>query len=181
MSIKLLTGKIALISLVLTSPAFGIKTGYVSMNRLIQTSSEGKEALQGLQKIIDQKQADLAEKRKGIEKMFREWEERQALLSDAAKKTEERKFQEKVQRQAMEMKQAEMLIAEELQNRQREIAERMKLKLEDMLTKSGKGEEIDLIVDPDTGAVLYTKNAVSLTDSMIDQYNKSFKLANKDG
>ncbi|MFK7873320.1 MAG: OmpH family outer membrane protein [Oligoflexales bacterium] len=157
------------------------KTGYVSMGRLIQTSTEGKQALADLQQVISQKQADLAEQRKGIEGMFREWEEKQALLSEEAKKSEERAFQEKVQRKAMEMKQAEMMISEEVQQRQREIAEKMRQKLESMLALTEQGRNLDFVIDPDTGAILYAKNASSLTDAMIDQYNKNFKLAQTKG
>ena len=70
--------------------------GVVDMQKCIQTSSAGKRARSELEGAFNKKKKELQDQEAALKKQQEEFMKKAAALSDAAKKEQQAKFQEKV-------------------------------------------------------------------------------------
>lgn len=84
----------------LTAPVYAddsSKYGYVDMRKVLVESKAGKRSKAEMEKLVKQKQGQLAKEQEKLQAMQEAYEKEQLVLTDAKKQQHQKDFQEKVQ------------------------------------------------------------------------------------
>ena len=150
------------------------KVGYVSSMEVINSSKVGKEIKGKLDSAFKKSGTEVQFEEQKITKAVNEYKAKESTMADAAKETEQarlmkmrRDFEGMVQEKDEEMK-------------------RLQAKLNEQLTKEAlqtagelaQTEGLDVVVDTDSGKVLYVASNVNYTGKFTDCINKHYDAQN---
>ncbi len=153
------------------SPRFGI----VDMQRIILTVDEGKDARAGLEKEIKAKEEEFKKRKEGLDKLNKEWKEEAPILSEEARARKQQDFQDKV----VEFRNDEMTFQNQIKQKEGQATQRIAMKVTSLVDSLVKNENIDAVFEVNSSGLLYVKNPVDLTESVIKKYNETAKLEKK--
>jgi outer membrane protein len=157
----LLTGRLAY--------AEDIKIGVVDLIKALNESESGKKAKTELEGLIKSKQATLDEKSKNIEKMKGELEKQASILSAEARKAKEDELERMI-------REYQRMVADsqgEVKKKENDYTAGIVKELRAIIEKIGKDEGYTVILEKAEGIVLFSKENLDITDTVIKKYNES--------
>ena len=150
------------------------KVGYVSSMEVINGSKVGKEIKAQLDAAVKKVQAELQAAEQKLTKAVNEFKAKEATMSEAAREAEQAKL--------MKMRRD----FEQLVQEKDEEMKRLQAKLNEQLTKDAlqaaanmaQTEKLDVVVDTDSGKVLFVASNVNYTSKFTECINKQYDADN---
>jgi Skp family chaperone for outer membrane proteins len=137
--------------------------GYISSQRIMASTTEGRAALARLQAAQRDKATDIRTKQQTLEATRQQI----ARTADAAKKAE---LQRQEQQQRSELERAAASLQSDLQASQREVQADMKTVLDPILADIVKGRNLQLVLNGDL-SVVWAAPSLDLTGEVIQRLN----------
>jgi outer membrane protein len=160
------------LALALFAPALpasaDFKLALVDRQRALISSDKGKEAEKTLTQLQDKKKKELEPRSNACKKIQEDTESQKFVMSDDA-------LQEKAieyQRCGRDLERDVQAAKDELVVAQQKLLQPIAKKLEEVVTAIGKEKSFDLILDRSTPGVLYSPDALDVTDLVIKRLNE---------
>jgi outer membrane protein len=150
------------------------KIGLVNLQRALDESVAGKNAVNDMRKVFESKQKIIESKKADLKQMQQELNSQSSLLSEEAKK-------EKLTLYQQEMKELQRLVQdsnEELKRKENELVAKIARELREVVKEIGREQHYDLILEYQESGVLYKSDLVDLTSQVIERYDKEKKSKN---
>ncbi|MCB9566174.1 MAG: OmpH family outer membrane protein [Myxococcales bacterium] len=138
----------------------------VDMQRVLMETKQGKAAREKLESSSKAKQKKLDKKRSKLEAD-------QAKLKNLAG-DQLMAAQEQLQKDFMEMQNIYMTMQQELAEQEGQILEDMYKKCQGLIDKMASEMEVDLVLVRDATTVLYTDDALDITNDLIKRYDEKY-------
>jgi len=146
-----------------------LKIGCVDMQRALNESEAGKKAKVVMESAYQKFQSEITQRRNELQ-AFQENLQRQGLmLSEKARKEKEREYQNMLK----EFKRWGEDKQTELKQKEVELTKATLKGLATTVKKLGEEEKFTVILEKNEAILLYTSNAVDLTDRVIQIFNSS--------
>ena len=144
------------------------RIGVVDLQRCLDESNEGKKAFEILKGKKEALQKQLDEKQKELLELGKELEKQSMMLSMDAQEDRKRV----IERKTRELEYFFKDLNEEMKKAQGKEQERIFEELAKVIEKIGSEENYTLIIEDRAGAVLYRDNSINITDKVIRVYNQ---------
>ncbi len=144
------------------------KIGVIDLQRVIETSNQGKTAQAQIKKQKDKMEDDLKLKGAEIEQIRQRLEREAMVMSKEAREEKEREARIKLN----DFKSLQKRYRSELQNLEKRLIEQLKDNVFELVNKIGKKEGYLLIISKI--GVLYSPSSIDITDQLIKQLNKKY-------
>lgn len=154
----------------LTAPVYADdspKYGYVDMRKVLVESKAGKRSKTEMEKLIKQKQDQLAKEQEKLQAMQEAYDKEQLVLSDAQKQQRQQAFQEKVQA----YKQMAAAAQKDLGQKDNEFTRKVVGVIRGVIAEVAKEQNLVLVFEKNEQPVLYAKEGPDLTDLVIKRYD----------
>lgn len=162
---------IAVVCLAATSVcAAEAKLGYVDMQRAINGSEQGKEAKEQLAAKVKKYQDEINVKQEDLRKLKEELEKQGMLLSDAARGTKEKDYQNKLKDFQRFTKDAQ----DELQGKDEELTRRILEGMEKVIQEFGRQKGYTFIFVKNE-SMLFIDEKADLTEEILKLFNSNRK------
>jgi outer membrane protein len=145
-----------------------MKIGVVDFQRAMREVDEGAAAQKALKKEFDEKQKQLDLKQTELKTLKDELDARGAMMKPEVKQQKVEDLQKKL----METQQMYMTLQQDLSKREAEAASEILKKMGVIVQTMGGEQSFTIIVD--RSAVLYSKEALDLTNELIRRYNEAY-------
>ena len=145
------------------------KIGLIDLQRVIETSDQGKSAQAQIKKQKDKMEADLKQKGAEIEQIRQRLEREAMVMGKEAREEKEREARIKLN----DFKILQKRYRSELQNLEKKLIEQLKDDVFVLVTEIGKKEGYLLIISKI--GVLYSPSSIDITDQLIKRLNKKFR------
>jgi len=155
--------------------AYGAETkiGYVDLNKALNESQQGKEAIKVLEEMVKSKQAVLDKKGEEIKKLEEEMEKQSSIMTPESIK-ETQGEHEKMLREYQRMVQDNQA---EIQKKQNEFMQKIISDLRNFIINIGEAENYTAIFEIVEGGILYMPKTSDITDKVILKFNETQKSA----
>ncbi len=150
-------------------PPAALKVGVVHAERLLQESVAGKEALQRLQKMADEKREEgerMSAELSGIEQKLAD---QGPSLSDGVRESLQSSYQEK----ALALQRFQDDAARDLEGAKNEALAELEKRLTPLLAEYGKERGFSLIFNWTQANLVYADSALDVTNDVLLAFNKS--------
>jgi len=144
-----------------------MKVAFVDTRRALANCKEGKSVQEKLKAMLEKKRGEFAPRRDEVQKLEQEFESQQFVLSEEAR--EERRIQ---------IAQAKKKLERDFEDAQQEVAiEERKMmkplidKIDTQLKALGKDKGFTVILEQTAPFVLYSPEALDITDLLIERLN----------
>ena len=141
------------------------KIGVANLQRVLETSNQGKSAQEEIKKHKDQMELELKQKGGEIEELRKQLERESMVMSKEKREEKEREIRIKIN----DFKSLEKRYRAQLQNLEKKLVNALLKEVSSLVEEIGKKEGYLLIVN-NTG-VLYSRNSINLTDPLIKELN----------
>jgi outer membrane protein len=148
--------------------AADVKIGVVDQQLGIRSTDEGKQALKTLEKLAEQKKAEMKPSQEAFMRKQEEFESQKFVLSDAAR--EERLLE--LEKERRELERNVQQVRDELQVQELKLTKPIVEKWKRAVSELGREKGFDVILDNSTPGILYHSNALDVTDLVIQRVNK---------
>lgn len=170
--------KILLFTIVLSFFAFyaqaaETKIAYVDLNKALNESQQGKEAIKVLEELVKSKQGVIDKKGDEIKKLEEEMEKQSSILTPESIK-ETKNEHEKMLKEYQRMVQDNQA---EIQKRQSEFMQKIISDLRNLIINIGAEENYSAIFEIVEGGILYMPKASDMTEKVIIKFNETYKSA----
>lgn len=157
-----------LFSLTVSYGADVAKIGVVDFQRILEVSSPGKSAQAEIKSRGEEMEADLKEKGTELEELKKRLEREVLVMSKEMREEKEREFRIKIN----DFKSLETKYKEEFKVLNNRLVNRIKKDVFELIEDIGKKEGYLLIFEKREAGVMYSPNAIDITDKLIPLYNK---------
>ncbi len=153
----------------LAAPAEGTpqKIGVIEVQRIIQESAIGKEALSRVQKLQQSKQEDLAKRQKELRDLEQRIQEQGKSLSEDAME----KLQKDYQAKAVDLKRFQDDAQRDLEDAQRKELKTLEDRIMPVINALGKEMGYYLIFNKFNSGLLYAADDADITNAIITRFN----------
>jgi len=141
------------------------KIGVANLQRVLETSDQGKEAQEEIKKQKDQMELELKQKGSEIEELRKQLERESMVMSKEKREEKEREIRIKLN----DFKSLQQRYRTQLQNIEKKLVNALLKEVSSLVEEIGKKEGYLLIIN-NTG-VLYSPNSINITDQLIKQLN----------
>ena len=143
------------------------KIGIVDMQKCIQTSDAGKKAKAELESAFNKKKKELQDQEATLKKLQEDFQKKQSALSDATKKEQQGKLQEKF------MKYQELLqkSQSEIQKKEQEMSEPIIKKIREKVAEIAKKKGYSLVLERNDNIVIFSDDKNDITDEILKAVN----------
>jgi outer membrane protein len=145
------------------------KIGFVDIQRILAESQAGKKASDRFQAQIKKAEAEIQKERQDLEKLRADLEKKAPLLKEEERRNLEADFQRRsvsLQRNLSDQQQ-------DLQRKRDELMSDILKDVEQVINEVGKAEKFTLIME--RRLILYSDQAVDITNKVIEAYNQRAK------
>ncbi len=150
------------------------KVGYVSSTEVINSSRVGKDIKGKLDAAFKKSGTEVQAEEQKITKAVNEYKAKESTMAETARESEQarlmkmrRDFEGMVQEKDEEIKRLQAKLNEELTKEALKTA-----------TELAQAEELDVVVDIDSGKVLYVASNVNYTSKFTERMNKHSEVEN---
>jgi len=150
-----------------------VKIAYVDLNKALNESQQGKEAIKVLEELVKSKQGVIDKKGDEIKKLEEEMEKQSSILTPESIK-ETKNEHEKMLKEYQRMVQDNQA---EIQKRQSEFMQRIISDLRNLIINIGEKENYTAIFEIVEGGILYMPKASDITEKVIKKFNETYKSA----
>ncbi len=147
------------------------RVAVVDLERVINDTTQGKQATKRLEKTLTRDTAKLQRKEKEMLKKFEDLKAKSAVLSEA-----------ELQRRAMELQEEQQALMQlgqqaqaSLEQDQATLAEKMYRNVETVVKRMAAAEGIQLVLVRSDATMLYANPKLDITNKVIVAYDKKFK------
>jgi outer membrane protein len=154
-----------------SSLAAEIKVGCVDIQRALNESNAGKEAKKTIGKEMEKLQHLVAEKQKELQTMKETFEKQAPMLSQDARATKEKEFQNKVRDYQRWMEDSQ----KEIQQKGAEMEKRILMDLQKVIQKIGTDDGYTFILEKNEVIVLFANKGIDVTDRVMKAYDAQKK------
>ena len=144
-----------------------IKVGVIDLQVAINQSKAGKKAKDRFRAQVKKAEVDLVKEKKAVERLKSDIDKKGPLLKLQERRNLEKEFQRRYKGFQRRMRDHK----EELQQREGEMTGEIIKEIREVVLDYGKKEKFTLIFEH--GSVLYYDQAVNITQTVIDLYNRS--------
>jgi outer membrane protein len=144
------------------------KIGVANLQRVLETSNQGKSAQEEIKKQKDQMELELKQKGGEIEELRKQLERESMVMSKEKREEKEREIRIKIN----DFKSLEKRYRAQLQNLEKKLVNALLKEVSTLVEEIGKKEGYLLIIN-NTG-VLYSPNSINITDQLIKQLNARY-------
>ena len=150
--------------------AADVKLGYIDMQRALNTSEAGKEAKEQLAARVKKYQDEINVKQEDLKKLKEELEKQGMLLSDAARSTKEKDYQNRLKEFQRFTKDAQDELQGKDEELTRKILEQMEKIIQDYARKNGY-----TFIFVRNESMLFVDEKADLTEAVMKLFNASRK------
>jgi outer membrane protein len=143
------------------------KIAVIEVQRIIQESAIGKEALARVQKLQQAKQEDLAKRQKELRDLEQRIQEQQKSLSEDAME----KLQKDYQGKAVDLKRFQDDAQRDLEEAQRKELKTLEERIMPVIDALGKEMGYNLIFNKFNSGLLFASEDADITNSVITRFN----------
>lgn len=147
------------------------KYAVVDMQAVILNVEEGKAARKDLEKEIKAKEKELQKQKAELDKMNDEWKNKASLLSEDARMSKQREFQEKF----LALRNAEMEFQANIKRKEQKATQTIAVKVAGLVEKIAKEQKLEAVFEANSAGLLYLQDPVDLTKQVVDRYGKEAK------
>jgi outer membrane protein len=151
------------------------KIGVLDMQKVLDTSSAGKQAQAEIQKKGKEMEAELKKRGTDLEEARKELEREAMVMSKEMRLEKERNF--RIAQEDFKILQKQYL--EDFRAFEFKLVQRIQKDTLELVDDMGKKEGYVLIVEKREGGVLYFPGSIEVTDKLIQVYNTRFAAAEK--
>jgi len=166
------------LTLVATSPKFlkaePAKIGVVDLQKILNESAKGREAIKLLESEFEKKKKDLDVREEELKKLEDEMAKRSSLWSDKLKQEKEEEYDKKVK----EFRRMQTDLKDEFQRKNKNFTDKILLDIIDLVKAVGEEEKFSIIMERQN--VIFTSSTIDITDRIIKLYNNNVSK-NKNG
>jgi len=150
-----------------------IKIAYVDLNKALNESQQGKEAIKVLEDLVKSKQTVIDKKGDEIKKLEEEMAKQASILTPESIK-ETQNEHDKMLREYQRMVQDNQA---EIQKKQSEFMQRIISDLRNLIINIGEEENYTAIFEIVEGGILYMPKTSDITEKVILKFNETYKGA----
>lgn len=147
------------------------KIAVVSMQLALNEVDEGKRAKEKIQEELNAKKKQLESMRVSIQQMKDDFDKKRVVLSKEAQETQAKDLQTKF----AEFQQKVVEFDRELSTKESESVQKILVALKKLVIEMAEAKGLDIVYENSAETVLYSKNALDLTQELITTYNKKSK------
>lgn len=146
-----------------------VKVGFVDMQQVVTKSKSGQAALAKLKAEASKRQEEVKAREQEIVRAEEELQKQHAVLSDAARREKE----EAIQRKKREYRRMAEDYGRDLAERERELLLDLQQNILEVVRDYGKEKGYTLIIERNQGGVMYSADALDLTQDIIERMDKT--------
>ena len=147
----------------------GLAIGVVDPQRVLSETEAGKKAMDSLASFTKSRQAVIELDEKELRRMEEDFMKQASVLSAAAKKEREEQFR----RRMMEYQQKTNQMNREIQEKQKEMLEGFRMRIEKVTARVAQQMGLALVVEKGKGSVtIYHDASLDITGRVIEELNK---------
>jgi len=150
-----------------------LKIAYVDLNKALNESQQGKEAIKVLEDLVKSKQVVIDKKGEEIKKLETEMEKQASILTPESIK-ETQSEHEKMLKEYQRMVQDNQA---EIQKKQSEYMQRIISDLRNVIITIGQEENYTAIFEVVESGILYMPKTSDITEKVIVKFNETHKSA----
>ena len=155
--------------------AASTKIGVIEVQRIVQESAVGKEALARVQKVQQAKQEELSKRQKDLRDLEQKIGEQGKSLSEEAME----KLQKDYQSKAVDLKRFQDDAQRELEETQRKELGELEKRIMPVIDAVAKEQGFTLIFNKFQSGLLFAGEGTDLTESVITKFNSQIAAAPK--
>ncbi len=150
------------------------KIGIVEVQRILESSEPGKQALGQLTLRFEEMREELEEDRAEVESLQEELQKQSMVLSQEAQQDMEAELRQKMQQfqQKYQSYQARM------QQEEQELSDPIIDLLFDVIDDFAEKKDFDMILDAQGSGIIYAKDAMNVTDELMEEVNQAWEARN---
>jgi Skp family chaperone for outer membrane proteins len=152
-----------------SAPARGLSIGWVDLERVVQTSAEGKIASAKVQALTQKKSGELGEKNKQLQAAQQKLQAGGTVLNDSARTQLERE----VERLNIDLQRMQQDAQQELQELQAELQAEFMKKLSPIIERVVKERNINMLFSRVEAGIVFADPALDLTEELIKRFDST--------
>jgi len=145
------------------------KIGVLNIQRCINESNEGKRISESLKKEIESMQQRYDKAQKELAELQKEIEKQSLMLSLDAKENKQKEYNKK----SRELNYLNQDLSEEASKAEQNAKQRVLQVLDEIIKNIAKQDNIDLIIEKSSPGLLFSSEALDITDQVIKELNKT--------
>lgn len=145
-----------------------LKIRFVNSTELMRDTEEGKKISKELQGIYKKLAEEVQELNKKLETSAAEYKKRESMLSESAKESEQKKLSRMKRELDVKAQEAE----EEYKSEAQKATERISKEIIEVAEEVAKADELDALIDKDSGRALYVADEINYTSKLSERMNK---------
>lgn len=147
------------------------RIAFVDLQKALNLSAEGKAAKEKITGKVKEYEGVIDKRQQELKKLKDELEKQSALLSEDARAAKERDYQQKLK----DFQRFTKDVQEELQQQDSEHTNRIIEKLVNLIQEVGKREGYDMVLERNSGGIIYGAEKVDLTDLALKEFDARFQ------
>jgi outer membrane protein len=144
------------------------KAGVIDLDRCMKESNEGKRVTESLKKELDAMQQKYAKAQKDLTDLQKEIEKQSLMLSSEARENKQNEYD----RKNREFGYLSQDLTEDAQTAQQNANQKMLKQLYTVIQSLAKQQGFDLVMEKSNSIIIYTSDAIDITDLVIKELNK---------
>lgn len=162
---------LAFFATVVCASANDLKIGYVDLQKALNMSEAGKSAKEKIAQRVKELESSFEGREKELKKIKDDLDKQSLLLSEEARATKERDYQQKLKEFQRLTKDAQ----EEVQQKDADFTRQILEGLSKVIQEFGTKEGYTMILEKTESAILFADPKVDLTDRLIKAFDASRK------
>ena len=146
-----------------------VKIGFVDVQKILDSCSEGKEAKQKLDKMVTAREVVLRPEKEAIDSLRKELDE-QLLMRDDLRRQKSMELQEKMR--VYDNKRQRAL--NDVQGEEQKLTQPILAKVQSYIKKMGLEEGYSMIFEKKYSSLLYANEQIDLTDMIIRKLDEKY-------
>ena len=161
------------LSLVMLFPEFikaeSNKVAVVDLQKILNESSKGREAVKLLESEFEKRKKSLDAKEEELKKLEDEITKRSSLWSDKIKQEKEEEFDRKVK----DFRRLQTDLKDEFQRKNKNFTDKILMDIIELVKSVGEEEKFSVIMEKQNA--IFTSSSIDITDKVIKLYDNSNK------
>ena len=156
--------------LAFSTSAFSMVVGTIDMQKTLFTTKEGQKIRRRLEASFNKKKAALKKQENKLKKAKESFDKKSALLSNDARRKEERKLQKML----LDLEGKRRQYESEIRKMESELTEPVVKRIYKVVAEVAKKSKVDVVFEESASPVIYAANKKDLTNEVAKLHNKKY-------
>ena len=152
----------------------GSKLGIIEVQRVLETSEPGRQALGQLTLDFEGMREDLEQERSKVEQLRQELQKQSMVLSQEAQQDMEAELRQKMQQFQQKYQSYQI----QMQQKEEELSEPIIDLLFEVINNYAVENDFDMILDAQGSGLIYAREGINITGEIIEEVNKAWEAGN---